>query len=395
MAKDKIKFFSKLLLPELLFGLVAAAGIGIICFFGQTASEHALKFIVMAVFGTAVIGFRIRREFIREDIPYLNRTHMDRFWLGMLISLVLAFACVFLPKEGWPFLAVFVMLSLYSTPTIGITASAVLLMIPAMLAGATIDVYFLYLLSGMFAVCLLCPLEADDKVLLPLILSMLCLLLCETANIILMANARPKLEMFVVPMVNIIISAVLLTGILKLFSSQVVYWFREKYLELNDTENPILVELRESDRETYMKAIHITYFCERLAARLDLDVNAVKCASYYHVLGEEILTIMEEKEFPPRAKELLAEYFTYRQNEKKNPLKHKEIAVIYCSNVVIETVYPLAVGEGTPDYDKIIDSLFQGFMDRGMFDDCDITLRELWALQNIYKEEKLYYDFFR
>lgn len=395
MAKDKIKFFSKLLLPELIFGLIAAVGIGMICFFRQTASDHTLKFIVMAVFGTAVIGFRVRRESIREDIPYLNRVHIDRFWLGMLISLVLAFACVFLPKEGWPFLAVFVMLSLYSTPTIGITASAVLLMISAMLSGASMDIYFLYLLSGMFAVCLLCPLEAEVKVVPPLILSMICLLLCETANIILMTNARPKLEMFVVPAVNIIISSVLLTGILKLFSSQVVYWFREKYLELNDTENPILVELRESNRETYMKAIHITYFCERLAARLSLDVNAIKCASYYHVLGEEILTIMEEKEFPPRAKELLTEYFTYRKDTRKNPLRHKEIAVIYCSNIVIETVYPLAVGGGNLDYDQIIDSLFQDFMDKGMFDDCDITLRELGVLQNIYKEEKLYYDFFR
>lgn len=395
MAKDKIKLFMNLLLPELIFLLLAVAGIGGICYFRQDASDYTVKFIVMAVLGAAVIGFRLRREYIREDIPYLNRKHLERFWLGMLLSLVLAFACVFLPKEGWPFLAVFVMLSLYSTPTIGITASAVLLMIPAMLSGASIDVYFLYLISGIFAVCLLCPLEADTKVILPLILSMLCLLLCETANLILMANARPKLEMFVVPMVNIIISTVLLMGILKLFSSQVVYWFREKYLELNDTENPILVELRESDREKYMKAIHITYFCERLAARLSLDVNAVKCASYYHVLGEDILTIMEEKEFPPRAKELLAEYFAYREDIKKNPLRHKEIAVIFCSNVVIETVLPLATGGGNPNYDEIIDSLFQDFMDKGIFDDCDITLRELLVLQNIYKEEKLYYDFLR
>lgn len=395
MAKDRVKYFIKLLFPEWIFLILAVAGIGGVCYFRQDAADSSLKFAVMTALGAAVVGFRLRREYIKEDIPYLNRRHIKRFWVGMLISLILAFACVFLPKEGWPFLAVFVMLSLYSTPTLGITASAVFLMIPAMLGGVSVDIYFLYLISGIFAVCLLCPLEPDTNVILPLILSVICLFLCETANVILVANSRPKLEMFVVPMVNIIISTVLLTGIIKLFSSQVVYWFREKYLELNDTENPILVELRESDRATYMKAIHITYFSERLANRLELDVNAVKCASYYHVLGEDILTIMEEKEFPPRAKELLAEYFTYRNDPKKNPLRRKEIAVIYCSNVVIETVLPLATGGGNPNYDEIIDSLFQDFMDRGMFDDCDITLRELVILHNIYKEEKLYYDFLR
>lgn len=385
----------KFLVPEFLFTLIAAAGIVIVCYFKQTPFEHTLKVVVMAVLGIAVTGFRVRREYFRGDIPYVNKLHIDRFWLGMLCALLFAFACVFLPKAGWPFPAVFVMLSLYSTPAIGIMASATALMIPVMLGGASADIFFMYLVSSIFAVSLFCPLEEDSRFTMPLALSMMCLLLCETADIILVANARPKLEMFVVPAVNIILSAVLLAGILKLFAQHALYWFRDKYLELNDTENPLLVELRENDRARYMKAIHITYFTERLANRFSIDVDAVKCASYYHVFGEEILDIMEERDFPPRAREILVEYFTHRSDSKKNIIRHKETIVIFCSNAVIELVMPLAAKGGNPDYDTLIDEMFQELMDRGFFDDCDITLRELWVLQNIYKEEKLYYDFLR
>ncbi len=385
----------KFLVPELIFTMIASAGIWAVCYFKQMPFEHTLKAIVMTALGIAVTGFRVRREYFRGDIPYVNRMHIDRFWLGMLYSLLFAFACAFLPKAGWPFPAVFVMLSLYSTPAIGVMASATALMIPVMIGGASADIFFLYLVSGIFAVSLFCPLEEDSRFTLPLALSMMCLLLCETADIILVANARPKLEMFVVPAVNIILSAVLLAGILKLFAQQALYWFRDKYLELNDTESPLLAELRESDRGRYMKAIHITYFTERLAGRLSMDVDAVKCASYYHVFGEDILNIMEEWEFPPKAREILAEYFTHRNEPRKNPIRHKEAAVIFCSNAVIELVLPLAASGGKADYDAVIDELFQSLMDRGFFDDCDITIRELWVLQNIYKEEKLYYDFLR
>lgn len=47
-----------------------------------------------------------------------------------------------------------------------------------------------------------------------------------------------------IPVANMVISSVLLIGFLKLFSSQVVYQYREIYLEINDTENQILTEFQ-------------------------------------------------------------------------------------------------------------------------------------------------------
>ena len=58
----------------------------------------------------------------------------------------------------------------------------------------------------------------------------------SVVNVVLVANARPDFEMFVIPVVNVIISSILLLGCLKMFSSMVVYKHREKYLDVIDSE---------------------------------------------------------------------------------------------------------------------------------------------------------------
>lgn len=395
-ADDK-KILRNLFLAEPGLFLLAAAGIYGIGSFRKEAFDQILNCMVMGLLGLAVVGVCIRREFVNGKIPEDNSRHFGRFWVAYILSMALSFACIFLPVEGWPFVAVFVLLSLYSTPIIGIIAATVLLMISTIAGGAAVSVFFLYLVSGVLAVCLFCPLEEEVKIGIPLTLSMLCLFTCEMAGVILTANARPTLELFLIPMANIVISTVLLLGVIKLFSGQVVYHYRERYLELNDTENPMLAEYRHKSREAYMKCIHTAYFCERIAGRLSLDGEALKCAGYYYGKVMEQPGLMEEKDFPPGARRILEEYIAVKGKDAKHGVKQKETAVLLCSDMVVGTILKLLEKEKnrTLDHDKIIDAIFRHFTDKGTFDNCEISIREYRLMQKIFKEEKLYYDFLR
>lgn len=111
------------------------------------------------------------------------------------------------------------------------------------------------------------------------------LLVCETATVVLFANERLDMELFVVPGANVIISGVLLLGILKLFSQSVTYRYRVTYLELTAPECELLSRLKEEAREDYYQSMHTAYFCERIARKLELDVQAVKAAGFYHKIG--------------------------------------------------------------------------------------------------------------
>ena len=51
--------------------------------------------------------------------------------------------------------------------------------------------------------------------------------------------------------------------------------------------------------------------------------------------------------------------------------------------------------EKKPDYEQVIDRIFERIREKGIFSECDLSLRDWNRMQKIFKEEKLYYDFLR
>lgn len=392
MEESKNKSVGKLFLAELAILILGTGGVWAFGSLKSLSEDRIIAGCVMALFGLAVTGFHFRREYLHGGLDYNNEEHVFRFWFCVGLGLAVAFACGFLPIAGWPFLVVFVMLSLFSNMSTGILVSTVLLMIAVTLSGSSELHFAMYLVSGAFAVTLFRHLESDFRLGIPFFLSILCLLVCETAGIVLVENARPDLEMFVIPVVNLILSSVLLLGCMKLFSSMVVYQYREKYLDINDTENPILAELREQNRQEYMYGIHTAYFCERIAMQLKLDVDALKCAAYYHRIGERLEEVMKEKQFPPAAQKILREYQAGTKRVKK-----KETAVLMFSDKVVTSISSLLQREPDKqiDYAKVIDDIFEKIWCNGILNQCDITVEEFRTMQRLFREEKLYYDFLR
>lgn len=370
---------------------LGGGGVLLIGLLRHTESDRLLSNLVMTAAGLAVIGFQLRQEYVKGKLDYNNEKYPFRFWLCVCIGLAIAFACVFLPAAGWPFLMIFVMLALFSNLGTGILASSVLLMIPVLLSGASMNYFIMYLISGCFAAALFQHLEIDFTIGIPLTMSMLCLLVCETANVVLLANARPELEMFLVPAANIIINSIMLVGGLKLFSSMVVYQYRVNYLEINDTGNPTLMKFKEESREDYFISIHAAHFCDLICKAIDMDENMLKCAAYYHRMGEELPKVMIRKHFPPKLKEILVEYGT------KQPPKNKETAILACSDMVVSSIIRKLRenGEEPIDYMAFIDEIFENLVNNGYFWQCDISMKEYKAMHKIFREEKLYYDFLR
>ncbi len=392
MEENRQKITWRMMVPEILSIVITAAGIYGISLIRRITAQVMLSNIVLGIVGIAILGFHVRQAYLEQELDYDNGEHYYRFWTCFLIGLAGAFVCAFLPIAGWPYLTIYVLLSLFGNMSTGVLAASVLLMISVVLGGGTTPIFLLYFLTGLFAVILFRNLDSSFKIGLKMFLSLLCLLVCETAVVVLLANERLSVELFVVPTVNIIISGILLFVILKCFSSLVIYKYREKYLELNDTENAILAEYRASSKTEYMHSVHTAYFCERIAAKLSLDIDDLKCAGYYHKIGEANPDILEEQQFPPRVKEILREYF-----EKKRSVTKKETVVLICADTVMNTIqYMISKSqERGLNYDYIIDNVFKHLSETDTFGHCDITMKEIKTMQSIFKEEKLYYDFLR
>ncbi|MCM1120749.1 MAG: hypothetical protein NC543_15460 [bacterium] len=387
----------------------------------RVGQDTLLRNMVMAAMGMAIVGLLVRQETTEHMLQYDNEEHVLRFYLCLFICLIIAVACVFLPAGAWPFLVIYVALALYGSTFLGVVAGSVLLMITALGSGVEAHIFVMYLISGIIGVTLFRFLDTEFKVGVPFAISLMGLLVCETANVVLFANERLDMELFVIPVANVIISAVLLLGILKLFSQAVIYRYRVDYMELTAPECKLLSRLKEEAQEDYYQSMHTSYFCERIASKLGLDAQAVKAAGFYHKIGvlyqnrasqnqdsgedegtaqerdfedmgTDVFDLFNRQHFPPAMQEILKEYLLHDRT-----IRRRETAVLVMADAVTAAIiHLLAANKGRDlDYDKIIDSVFRIKLESGILNHCQISLLEITQMKMIFKEEKLYYDFLR
>lgn len=400
MADDKMTKKNRTGICALILFFVTVAGVSLLCFLKGYARIDMLRNVVLSGIGCFAMLFTLVLATEKHLYEYDNEEHLLRFAGLYTICFVLAAACSYLPSAGWPFLTVFVLLSLFSNTLIGICAGGFLLAMSVLMAGSGIDVFVLYLTCGMVGAGLFKRLNDKEKLIVPVLLSVAFLLVGETACVVIYANQTLRWELFLVPFMNVIINILLLFILLKFFSNLVIYKYRDKYMEINDQECALLVELKAYSKEEYYRGVHTAYFCDRIAKKLNLDADAAKAGGYYHRIGilqgevalDKTEELIKPYGFPPAARRLLTEYLS-----PGNTLKSKEAAVLLLSDAVISSVLQL-IAEDTGkqiDYDVLIEKLFQEKMESSVLEECNITMGELTEMKNTFKEEKLYYDFLR
>lgn len=400
MADDKRMKKTHAGLCGLILFIITAAGTTLLCFLKGCERIDMLRNVILGGIGCFAILFFIAQAAEKHLYEYDNEDHLLRFTGLYAVCFILAAACSYLPSAGWPFLFIFVLLSLFSNTIIGICAGGLLLAVSVLLAGCGVEVFVLYFTCGMTGAGIFRRLNDRDKLIVPVLLSVAFLLVGETACVVIYANETLKWELFLVPFMNVIINILLLFILLKFFSNLVIYKYRDKYMVVNDQEFTLLVDLKAHSKEEYYRAVHTAYFCDRIAKKLKLDVDAAKAGGYYHRIGlllgkvslEKTEELLAPHAFPPAACRLLTEYLT-----PGVPLKSKEAAVLLLADTVISSVLKLFAKDSKAeiDYDILIERIFKEKMEDSILSESSITMGELISMKNTFKEEKLYYDFLR
>lgn len=374
--------------------LVTAGG-----FLKHAGGAELLRNAILAGTGGFLTCFLFLSEKDRLSEKNASPARTRRFAISYGICLAVSLCCAFLPPAGWPFLVVFVMMSLFCGFLPGICGGISFLTFSVLLAGADISIFALYVLTGLLGACLFSRLDEKYRIALPLFVSLSFLFAAETACVVLFANETLKWELFLIPALNVIISLILLLILLKVYSGMEIFKYRIKYLEINDQEFELLVNIKEKNKNAYYRAVHAAYFSERIAQALSLDADAAKTAAYYVNAG--ILYKEPEKDlekefvsygFPPYARQLLREL-----TGKNTGIRHKEAAVVYMADAVISSIlYLFEKKQDTKtDYAAVIETVFQKKWESGSLKNSELTFAEWNRMKKIFKEEKLYYDFLR
>ena len=392
-------------LPEIISILLMLLVMAALYFVYNTSLNVILQIGTFSVVSIAILGLTIRKLYpIIQGEEETSLNNLNLFWVIFIIGLVLSVVCIYIPTPAWPFTAFFVLLSIFSTPHIGLLGGSILLINAVLISGNSAGILVLYLICGFLAVSCFFPAADDEiKIAKPLFITLLGLFLCETAGIVISAEAQLSFNQFIYPIFNLIITSILIIAGIRLYAIKIKYKLRDNYQILNDTEYPLLVSLRESDKKSYKICVHTSYFCERIARRLNMSIEDLKCAGYYYRFcptdPEARSEFFDHENFPVNVRNILTEYSNFISKKTHNRLKTRECCALLCSQTVVVAV--IAMFEKNPDMnteeqiEKLIDAAFLRYEKAGVFSYSNLTFNDLNNMKTIFKEEKLYYDFLR
>ena len=371
------------------------------CFY----SANIYQFIrngVMAVMGALVVleVFWVSAEKEKLDYQKEYGINFSSFLCVYLTGLLLAVVCPLVPVTGWPYMVLFTALACFSNMSCGIVSGTVLLLISILLtSGAGTNVFIIYFMSGIVAIILFQNMDETFKPGIPIIVSILFLLVCETANIILFEEGKADIKLFVIPFVNLLVNVVLLLALMSVYRYVVINKYRAKYQEINDVEYSLLTKLKEKHPEEYYHVIHTAHLGELIANKLHLDATRTKIAAYYLKTGmileenswENVKKIYEVHKFPKPVMELLRECL----NESR-PKQKETIVIVFADEVikVLQEIFKKDI-DAKVDYAQVVDKIYHEKIVTGLLRDNPITYTELQIMRKQFLEEKLYYDILR
>ena len=338
----------------------------------------------------------------KEAFLYDNYYHGRRFALVYLVMIVLSCSFSLVPNQLWPYMSLFVILSLLSNAEIGMISGIGFVIISVLLeSGGNIAELFMYVIAGCVAIAVFRDLKENTNVRIPIAISLMMQAVLLMAFNILFQNRTLSFVLFILPVINLMINLVILLIFLNVFGLYVIRKTNDRYMEVNDSEFSLLVRLKEEKKEEYFRAIHTAYLAERIAIGLGLNLRAVKNCSYYHRIGmlenkttwEEVKHFYEDNSFPIEAIPFLKEYI----DPQKGAVRTTESLAVNVSESLISSLMELFKynKELKLDYDKMIDNILDKKIETGELLNYDVSYRQYDQIRKILKKEKLYYDFLR
>ncbi len=366
--------------------------------------EAILRNTVVSMLATGTVLFMIRDAIGRgpEGFSYDNYYRKSRFIVVFAGMVVLSCVLSLVPNEFWPYMSLFVILALFSNSEIGMIAGISFTTISVMLEeNGSYGELFMYVLAGAVAIALFRDLKETTAIGLPVFISLLMQAVLIIAYNVLFQNRTFSINILILPILNLMLNLIILLVFLNMFGVYVIRKSNDMYMEINDVAYPLLVKLKEKDKDEYFRAIHTGYLAERIALGLGFNDRAVKACAYYHRIGvldgglkwADVEHYYVDNNFPIEAVEFLHEYI----EPPKGAVKSKEALAVQLSETVIASIMYLIKQnkDAKIDYDKLIDNLFDKKEASGELKDYAVTFMEYDRMRAILKKEKLYYDFLR
>lgn len=367
--------------------------------YGKSNGEIILNSI-FAIFYSLGLAYLFSYFYMAHKYDYDNNEHPYRFLVSYSVSLAVGLVLPLIDVSGWIILSIAVTISLFSNSIMGIYCGNGILMI-ACLLSPTPDTYvfFVYFVSSIIGIVLFQDIDQELDVVHSLFISVICQFVLETAGFVLLKNEVLSVEQFIIPVVNSVVNIIIIFWVIKYFNDKIANRYRNRYLELNDQEYKILVELKSRSPKDYWRSIHTAYLVDRMSYAIGCDINKAKSLAYYHRIKKAFTYSVSASEkfitdngFPPEAAEALRRYWN-----KNIKLTTKEEGIVFISDNMISSIQGIFIKDkqAKVDYEVLYDTLLNKDFVKNALSDSDLSVHDFKLIKEVVMKETLYYDFLR
>lgn len=376
-----------ILIPVIVPALVTAA----CAFFVQSSPMAAVRAVIsVCIIAAAMIS--------------LSRKHIT-FNVSMFMTLLalISAAQAFIPDFMVPIAAFSVMIAFISSPTLGLTSIIYFTAIPFLIRERSFEYFLFVTVIAILCLALMYSRSRTGRYTEVLVIFSLLYILLYTALIV-MKRMDITPEVVIDPVVGLILSMIIMEISGYRYYNNVIKRKDDLYKTVVDPEHPLLMELRETDKTEYKRAIHTAHYTDLFAEKFGYDKVLMRGLGFYHrigVLSDEDTTVAirtmklaSQEGFPDDLTALLREYGEIKEGNRVSA----EVSIAFIIDTVLcDLMKEFAKGKGDPDMNKFIDSsilkLFSG--KRAILKKSAIPYYELEEIRKYLKGEKMYYDFLR
>ena len=368
--------------------------------YGADLSEE-IRNVITAAIGSVILLLLWEDHAQREELLQDNHRQPRRFFVAYLASFLMTMLLPLIVADAWPFVAVYVLLSLLSCPLVGVYAGTMLLMLAVLLQGGAAPEFFMYVFAGFVAVGLFKNLDEEVRAAYPMFIALVMQTVLIVCYHVMFLNQSLSPDMLIVPIINAFLNFVLLIVILNAYTFYVVQRDSERYMEVNDPAFALMLRIREKSEAEYQRAIHTDYLTQRIASTLQMDQRNVRSCSYYHraaILLEErgieaLTALYREYAIPEGAIRLLQEVNQYKNRAH---VSAEATVIMLCDTMIASLQFMFQKNSKMQlDYGQLVDKIFEKKESDGLFENSELSVMGVRITRELLKKETLYYDFLR
>ena len=132
---------------------ILTSGIGFMTYICKRPTTEIIRNTVTFLWGCLVVSFLWYQSLVQDNLEYDNKKHPFRFLVVFIICYLVSMGMVFAPSSMWVFLAIMVVLSMFSNSVIGLTGGSILLIMTSLLSNSSnMYIFYMYFMIGLLGI---------------------------------------------------------------------------------------------------------------------------------------------------------------------------------------------------------------------------------------------------